>query len=266
MELFIQNDAQGRLEDADGLPFTLDFLILDQLDFLNQCLRAPPVQKQLEAELNAHSSPENTPWVHEIMKVLVSFSQITQEEEGLWDIDVSLYLAEETSVSSNYTSRTACGDLLIKLGEWLNQRALEGLFAYTKTLFTGDTADWRHQEAALCLFNIILGDFQDCGREPARRAPRMHYLELVNYAINRQDVPILRARGYLVAGTLSQSFEPAGVILDRAIESITRDPSELVAGCVREGDRGIHQVGRAAGPPAPHRERHPELPQQQGSH
>ncbi len=157
------------------------------------------------------------------MKVLVSFSQITQEEEGLWDIDVSLYLAEETSVSSNYTSRTACGDLLIKLGEWLNQRALEGLFAYTKTLFTGDTADWRHQEAALCLFNIILGDFQDCGKSLPDELANA-YLELVNYAINRQDVPILRARGYLVAGTLSQSFEPAGVILDRAIESITRDP------------------------------------------
>ena len=232
-ELFIQNDAQGRLEDADGLPFTLDFLILDQLDFVNQCLRAPPVQKQLEAELAANSSAQNTPWMLELMKLLVSFSQITQEEEGLWDIDVSLYLAEETSVSSNYTSRTACGDLLIKLGEWLNQKALEGLFAYTKTLFTDESIDWRRKEASLCLFNIILGDFQDCGKSLPDELSAA-YLELVNYAINRQDVPILRARGYLVAGTLSQTFKPAGVILDRAIESVTRDPSELVqVACVK---------------------------------
>ena len=47
-------------------------------------------------------------------------------------------------------------------------------------------------------------------------------------------MPILRARGYLVAGTLSQTFKPAGVILDRAIESVTRDPSELVqVACVK---------------------------------
>ncbi|KAH8900212.1 ARM repeat-containing protein [Thozetella sp. PMI_491] len=235
-ELFIDNDAQGRLEDIDGLPFTLDFLVLDQLDFLNQCLRAPPVQKQLEAELNAHPSTQETPWVLELMKLLVSFSQISQEEEGLWDIDVSLYLAEETSVSSNYTARTACGDLLIKLGEWLNQRALEGLFAYTKTLFAADSANWRRQEASLFLFNGIVGDFQDCEKSLSDELCNA-YLELVNYAISRQDEPLLRARGYLVAGTLSQSYKPAGAILDRAIESITRDPSELVqVACVKALD------------------------------
>lgn len=96
-EHYINNGGQGRLEDADGLPYTLDFLILEELDFLNQCMRATPVQKELEAQLNGRPAHE-APWVVDLMKLLVAYSRITSEEEELWDIDVSLYLAEETSV------------------------------------------------------------------------------------------------------------------------------------------------------------------------
>ncbi|KAL2153664.1 hypothetical protein VTH82DRAFT_4819 [Thermothelomyces myriococcoides] len=225
--LFINSDSQSRLEDIDGLPFTLDFLVLDELDFLNQCIRAPPVQKQLEAEIKSRGAVHDTPWVLDLMNLLVSYSQITQEEEGLWDIDVSLYLADETSVSSNYTARTACGDLIIKLGEWLDKAALEGLFAYTKTLFSGEGATWQKQEAALYLFNSILNDFQDCDKTVAPEIANA-YLELVGYAISRQDEAMLRARGYLVAGALAQVYQPALGLLDKAIEAITRDESELV--------------------------------------
>jgi importin-9 len=226
--LFITSDAQSRLEDNDGLPFTLDFLVLDELDFLNQCMRAPPVREQLGAEVKARGGAvHDTPWVLDLMSLLVSFSQITEEEEGLWDIDVSLYLAEETSVSSNYTARTACGDLVIKLGEWLDKAALEGLFAYTKTLFSAEGASWQKQEAALFLFNAILDDFQDMGKPvPAEIANA--YLELVTYAINRPNEPLLRARGYLVAGALAQVYQPALALLDNVVNAITRDDSELV--------------------------------------
>jgi hypothetical protein len=231
--LFIDSDAQGRLEDIDGLPFTLDFLVLEELDFLNQLMRAPPVQKVLQAQLDSHAAVHETPWVLDLMKLVTSYSRITQEEEGLWDIDVSLYLAEETSVSSNYTARTACGDLLIKLGEWLGSRALDGLFAYTNTLFTGGNADWRSQEAALYLFNTLVSDFQDCDK-PVPNEIGQAYMELVNYSINRQEEPILRARGYLVAGMLSKGFSPACGLLDQAIEAVTRETSELVqVACVK---------------------------------
>ena len=33
--MYIQEDRQSRLEDGDGLPYTLDFLILEELDFDN---------------------------------------------------------------------------------------------------------------------------------------------------------------------------------------------------------------------------------------
>ncbi|KXX81156.1 Importin subunit beta-5 [Madurella mycetomatis] len=231
--LFIDSDAQSRLEDIDGLPFTLDFLVLDLLDFLSQCMRAPPVQKQLDADITAHGAVHDTPWVLDLMKLLISFSQVTKEEEGLWDIDVSLYLSEETSVSSNYTARTACGDLLIRLGEWLNQRALEGLFAYTKTLFAGEGGSWQKQEAALYLFNTVLNDFKDMEKHVTPEIANA-YLELVNYCINRQEESMLRARGYLVAGALAESYQPVTGLLDNVINAMTRDESELVqVSCVK---------------------------------
>jgi hypothetical protein len=225
--LFVDASAQSRLEDIDGLPFTLDFLVLDELDFLNQCLRAPPVREQLANEIKARGAVHDTPWVLELMSLLVSYSQITQEEEGLWDIDVSLYLAEETSVSSNYTARTACGDLIIKLAEWLDKSALEGLFAYTKTLFTTEGTSWQRREAALYLFSSVLNDFQDVEKSIPQEFANA-YLELVNFAINRKDEPMLRARGFLVAGSLAQSYQPATGLLSNVIHAVTQDESELV--------------------------------------
>ncbi|KAJ9138132.1 Importin subunit beta-5 [Pleurostoma richardsiae] len=240
---YILNDAQGRLEDSDGLPYTLDFLVLEELDFLNQCMRAPPVQKELEAQLNGRPVHE-TPWMLDLMKLLVSYSCITREEEDLWEIDISLYLAEETSVTANYTARTACGDLLIKLGEWLQQRALEGLFAHTKSLFPRDGANWRGQEAALYLFNMLVGDFQDCERPVAPEIANA-YMELVNFAINQEDQPLLRARGYLVAGMLAQSYAQASALLDRTIESITRESAELVQVACIKAVEGYIKAGTA---------------------
>ncbi|KAI0013023.1 ARM repeat-containing protein [Xylariaceae sp. FL0662B] len=230
-QMYIENEAQGRLEDSDGLPYTLDFLILEELDFLNGCMKATPVRKELEAQLAAHSAHE-TPWVLDLMKLTTSYARITREEEELWDIDVSLYLAEEQSISANYTPRTACGDLLIKLGEWLNQKALEGLFAYTKALFAQE-ASWRRQEAALYLLNMLVSDFLECDK-PVSPEISQAFLELVNYAINRPAEPLLRGRGYLVAGILAQCDGSAAALMNRTIEAITGEESELVqVACIK---------------------------------
>jgi hypothetical protein len=236
-DMYIDHDEQGRLEDADGLPYTLDFLVLEELDFLQSCLRAPPVQKELEAQLQANSAVSNTPWVLDVMKLAVQYAQIPNEEEGLWDIDVNLFLAEETSVTANYTARTACGDLLIKLGEWLHQGALEGLLAYTKTLFSAGDSTWRTKEASLYLLTQLMNDFLDVEKSvPAQIASA--YLEFIDYSVTRADEYLLRARGFLVAGVLVQSVSdesfPAVILLDRTIKAINDDESEVVkVACIK---------------------------------
>lgn len=233
-ETYIDGEEQGRLEDADGLPYTLDFLVLEELDFLQSCLRAPPVQKELEAQLQAHGSVHATPWVGDVMKLAVGYAQIPTEEEAIWDIDVNLFLAEETSVTANYTARTACGDLLIKLGEWLHQGALVGLLAYTQSLFAAENAPWRTQEASLYLVTQLLNDFLDIDEKVSPEVASS-YLGLIDYAINRADQPLLRARGYLVAGILVQSIpDVAPGLLDRTIKGVNADKSEVVnVSCIK---------------------------------
>ncbi|KAI1767278.1 ARM repeat-containing protein [Hypoxylon sp. FL1150] len=231
-QMYIGSESQSRMEDADNLPYTLDFLVLEELDFLNVCMRAPPVKKELEAQLAAHGSAHATPWLLDMMKLASSYACITREEEEMWDIDVSLFLLEEQSMSADYTPRTACGDLVIKLGEWLDQKAVEGLFAHTKSLFTED-ASWRRKESALYLLNMLINDFLDVSKTIPPEVGQA-YLELVNYAINRQEEPLLRARGYLVASTLSQFNVMAAALVDRTIGAIAIDESELVqVACIK---------------------------------
>ncbi|KAG4416084.1 hypothetical protein IFR04_010787 [Cadophora malorum] len=233
-DMYVDNDEQGRLEDADGLPYTLDFLVLEELDFLQSCLRAPPVQKELEAQLQQQGGVSGTSWVMDVMKLAVGYAQIPKEEEDLWDIDVNLFLAEETSVTANYTARTACGDLLIKLGEWLHQGALEGLLAYTQVLFAAESATWRTKEASLFLLTQILSDFLDVEKAIAPEVAAA-YLPLIDYSINRTEEPLFRARGYLIAGILVQSIPDVALgLLDRTIKGVNDDEAEVVkVSCIK---------------------------------
>ncbi|KAI9722011.1 MAG: hypothetical protein M1812_001971 [Candelaria pacifica] len=247
-EMYIDDDQQGRLEDADGLPYTLDFLVLEELDFMQSCLRAPPVRKELEAQLQTSNGADGATsgnWVTEVMKLAVAYAQIPAEEEGLWGIDVNIFLSEETSITANYTPRTACGDLVIKLGEWLKSLTVEGLLTYTRTVFS-DAPSWKAKEAVLYVLNQLLNDFQDVehtiGPEIARS-----FTDFVNEAIY-QGNSFLRARGYLVAGTLARTSgdalqESTASYMQQCIKAITTDPSDVVnVSCIRVLQDYLHAL------------------------
>ncbi|KAK1249454.1 hypothetical protein MKX07_002970 [Trichoderma sp. CBMAI-0711] len=243
-QLYIIDEVQSRLEDSDNLPYTLDLLILEELDFLNQCFRAPPVQAELDSHLNAHAHGHEVPWMMDLMKMLVGYSRVTREEQDLWDFDCSLYLAEETSVTANYTARTAAGDLLIKLGEWFNEKTVDGLFGHTKTLFPGEgPSAWRSQEAALYLFVMLVSDFQDLSK-PIPDAVANAYLELVDFSINQSKHPLLRARGYLVGGIIGRSHQTPPNLVDAIIHSITNEESEVVQVACIKAIEGLVNSGR----------------------
>ena len=234
-QMYIEDDCQGRLEDADGLPYTLDFLIVEELDFMQACIRAPPVRKELEQQLHSSGSVAAS-WMPEVMKIAVAYAQITNEEEGLWDIDVNVFLSEEVNVTANYTPRTASGDLVIKLGEWLNAPTVEGLLAYTRSLYS-ENATWKHKEAALYLLNQLLGDFQDVEKQIGADAAN-GYVDFIRHAIQEEAV-FLRTRGYLVAGSLTRTsgdaLQPvAADFLQASLHVITNDDSEIVkVSCIR---------------------------------
>ncbi|KAK2789179.1 hypothetical protein FQN53_002404 [Emmonsiellopsis sp. PD_33] len=237
-ELFILDERQGRLEDADGLPYTLDFLVLEELDLMQALLRAPPVKAELQSQLQAAGAAASTTgWLPEVMKLVVSYVQITTEEEGLWDIDINLYLSEETSLTANYTPRTCGGDLVIKLGEWLKGTAVEGLLAYTNSLFADSNSSWKMREAALFVLNQLLRDFYDVEQQISLDLAN-GFNEFVRFCLAQENF-FLRARGYLVAGILARTtdegfHQTAMAHLDAALNAITADPSEVVqVACIR---------------------------------
>ncbi|PGH10878.1 hypothetical protein AJ79_05238 [Helicocarpus griseus UAMH5409] len=237
-EMFIFDERQGRLEDADGLPYTLDFLVLEELDLMQALLSAPPVKAELQSQLQAAgAAASTTSWLPEVMKLVVSYAQITNEEEGLWDIDVNLFLSEETSLTANYTPRTCGGDLVIKLGDWLKGTAVEGLLAYTNALFSDSTISWKLRESALYILNQLLRDFNDVDKQISIEAAN-GFNEFVRYCMTQEDI-FLRSRGYLVAGIIAKTapegfHQTAFSYLEASIKAIAEDPSEVVqVSCIR---------------------------------
>src|SRR3954453_9111656 len=64
---YIEDERQGRLEDGDGLPHSLDFLILEELDLIQALLKAPPVKAELQQQLqNAGAAASTSSWLPEI--------------------------------------------------------------------------------------------------------------------------------------------------------------------------------------------------------
>lgn len=236
-QMFIANQKDGRSTDDDGLPYTLDLLILEELDFLQTCLKANAVKKLLETQ----SADGN--WVAEVMKLAVVYAQITMEEEGMWDLDVNVFLTEETSVSTNYTPRTACGELAIKLAEWLPSQAITGLLTYARSLYATEQ-DWRKKEAALYLLNQLpMSDSKAVNAAICEAATNS--IDLIRYALEQENL-FLRARGYAVAGALTKASsddnaQPGVALGDVALQlmqltlqAINNDSSELVqVTCIR---------------------------------
>ncbi|KAF1989367.1 ARM repeat-containing protein [Aulographum hederae CBS 113979] len=234
-QMFIEDTKQSRLEDADGLPYTLDFLVLEELDFMQACLRAQPVRKELEQQLHASSGPEGN-WITAVMKLAVAYAQITTEEEGMWNLDVNVFLSEETSVTANYTPRIACGDLVIKLSEWLRTPTIEGLLAYARSLYTTDQS-WKAKEAVLFILNHLLTEFSEVDQTVEPEIANS-YVDFIRYAMQQED-EFLRARGFLVAGSLTASstdamHQVAGSFMEATLQAITNDASEVVqVSCIR---------------------------------
>lgn len=139
-ELYVIENRQSRLEDADRLPYTLDFLVTEELDYIQILLNIGTIQRGIEAQLTpttiTNGDYQNT-WIARAIPVLVGFAQITTEDEGMWDIDINVFLSEETSETANYSVRDACSNFTRRLCSLPVQKSV---FAYCKTVFDNGTS------------------------------------------------------------------------------------------------------------------------------
>ncbi len=159
--LYVIENRQGRLEDADRLPYTLDLMVIEELDYIQTLLSTSTVRRELDAqstpEVMANGAYQST-WIAQVMPILVGYSQITLEDEGLWDVDINIFLSEETSETANYSPRDACSNFAVKLCSW---PVFESLLTYSKTIFENGSSTYgdhsSRQERKLTNFSTAQG-------------------------------------------------------------------------------------------------------------
>ena len=127
---------QCRMEDADRLPYTLDFLIIEELDYVHTLLNTSAIKREVDAQLQPESASNGTLWLSQISALAVGYSFILTEDAELWEVDVNIYLSEETSETANYSARNASAGLVTKLCSY-DWPVLESLLGYTKSIFDG---------------------------------------------------------------------------------------------------------------------------------
>ncbi|KAL8676097.1 MAG: hypothetical protein Q9186_007351 [Xanthomendoza sp. 1 TL-2023] len=234
---YVADNQQGRLEDADRLPYTLDFLVIEELDYIQTLVGTVTVKRELEAQIApdklSNGAFEGT-WIAQIMIFLVGFSQITQEDEGLWDFDVNVFLSEETSETANYSPRNACSCLVQKLCKF---PVLDSLLAHTKPMYEEGSSSARMKEAALFVLKQILDELDSCSKELNQDIARA-YLHYIGLAMHDED-DFLRARGCILAARLTTLpstglFEIVPDYARQTLAAIDQDSSDVVkVSCIR---------------------------------
>ena len=130
---------QSRMDDADRLPYTLDYLVIEELDYTQTLLGTSILKRELDVQLAPESMANgttNNTWIQQILATAVGYSQILTEDEELWEVDINVFLSEETSETANYSVRSACSGVATKLCSY-NWPVLESLLAHGKTVFEG---------------------------------------------------------------------------------------------------------------------------------
>ena len=141
-----EETSQGKLEDSDRLPFSLDFLVVEEVDYLMTLLGTAVIKHELDSQINqANGAAQNTTWITQILAVAVGFSYIPTEESEMWALDVNCFLSEETSETANYNARNACANLAQKLSDF-NWPVPESLLAYSKTVFENPSSRFVYRQ------------------------------------------------------------------------------------------------------------------------
>lgn len=104
---FVEDVEDGRLIDSDELPYSFDLLILEALDFVKACIKTKNIKDEVERG-EGGSSP-----LDQLVYASILLSQITAEDAELWEIDLNVFLCEETAVTADYSPRNAAGDLML---------------------------------------------------------------------------------------------------------------------------------------------------------
>jgi len=246
---YIDDSEDSRGEDADGLQYTLDFLILEELDFLQACFRAPPVAKELSAQLQTAATQNTTSWIVTLLRLTTTYAQITNEDEATWETDTNVFVEEETSVLANYTSRASCGDLAVKLGEKHSEETISAVLTILTALQSIPGSE-KEQEAVLYLLCQVLLEWED---KAWSEDVAMQLLKCCQRVMKEENI-FLRARGHTAASILIKTSEALqssnGISMMESTLQSTGDGAEVVRiACIKAMQNYLSALPKAATKP-----------------
>jgi hypothetical protein len=140
---YVDGDRQGGLINQYQLPYTFDFLVIEEIDYLQTLLEGAPVKAQLEEMFAADVNSNGTnvkDWITQVLGALVTFSSITNESEGMWDVDFNIFLTEEAFADTNNTPRSVCAGFIWKICGWFPKQTVEGLLGYITAIFNDESS------------------------------------------------------------------------------------------------------------------------------
>ena len=135
---YVDGGRQGGLINVYQLQYTLDLLVIEEIDYLESLLGAPKVKSKLDAMLTTDQSSEGNSinqWLSTVLRTLVIFSSITKEAEEMWSFDFNVFLSEETYAEANNSLRSVCAGFIEKLCNWFPNPTLGSLLGCLKGIF-----------------------------------------------------------------------------------------------------------------------------------
>lgn len=142
---YVEGDREGGLVNQYLLPYSFDFLVLEEIDYLQTLLEAPLVQDHLngmsESDRATNGNSVST-WLASVLRTLVTFSAISKESEEMFELDYNVFLSEETFAETNNTTRSVCAGFVWKVCGWFPHQTLETLVGYLREVFDNGASTW----------------------------------------------------------------------------------------------------------------------------
>ncbi|KAL9103894.1 MAG: hypothetical protein Q9163_001087 [Psora crenata] len=228
-----EDQKEGQLEDSDRLPYSLDLLVMEELDYTQTLLNTSSIKQALDAQLAAPGTmngANSASWLTQLLALSVGYAHISAEDANMWEFDVNTFLAEEAAETAQYSARNASAGVVTKLCGY-NWPVLESLLPFTKATFEQPSSDPKAKEAALY---VVKQAMEEINAYDKILSPELlkAYLEYSRLAM--QDThDMLRGRGYITAGGIVTA--PGKVLAElvpdfarQAIKAIEIDDSEIV--------------------------------------
>ena len=196
-QVFVEGYEEGNLQGDDGLPCSLDALVVEEIDFLQTILKAPPVRLELDKQLRQQGSASDHSFIEDLLGLLVQFACPPNEQVDMWEADPEIYLSEVNLVMANYTPRSACAELAVRtLYAWQKDSLFDAMLNFDKGR---GAVSWKSNESFLFLLNQVLKE-ADMADAKLSQGTGDKLLEQVSGSLQDSN-PYVRSGAHLALGS-----------------------------------------------------------------